>query len=135
MNQSLLERRRSMLYGPSFSKEFWAKILKTCYLINMSPSIALKLKTPMEKWMGHILDYIRFRVLCYVFCAHIRQDKCVFLNYPEGVKGYQLWCVEPEKEKYIISRDVMFGERKFHLFTKCWILKNLKPKIINLRFM
>ena len=26
------------------------------------------------------------------------------------MKGYHLWCVEPESEKFIISRDVKFDE-------------------------
>ena len=34
--------------------------------------------------------------------------KCVFVGYPENVKGYKLWC--PKSGKFIISRDVIFNE-------------------------
>lgn len=36
--------------------------------------------------------------------------KCVFLGYPEGVKGYKLWCIDMKPPKAIISRDVVFNE-------------------------
>lgn len=38
-----------------------------------------------------------------------------FLGYPEGVKGYKLWCIEPGSEKCMISRDVVFKEEEFPL--------------------
>lgn len=34
----------------------------------------------------------------------------MFLGYPEGVKSYRLWCLEPGYRRYIISRDVVFNE-------------------------
>uniref|UniRef100_A0A803Q7N1 CCHC-type domain-containing protein n=1 Tax=Cannabis sativa TaxID=3483 RepID=A0A803Q7N1_CANSA len=49
--------------------------------------------------------------------AHIRQDKlqprsikCLFLGYPDGIKGYKLWCLETGFKKCIISRDVVLRE-------------------------
>lgn len=51
--------------------------------------------------------------------AHIRQDKkqprakkCIFFRYPDGVKGYKLWCIELGEEKCIISHDVVFNEKE-----------------------
>lgn len=50
--------------------------------------------------------------------AHIKQDKldarvleCVFVRYPDGVKGNRLWCLEPGY-KCIISKDIIFDESK-----------------------
>ena len=34
----------------------------------------------------------------------------MFLGYPEGVKGYKLWCTNLKPPKAIISRDVVFNE-------------------------
>lgn len=49
--------------------------------------------------------------------AHIKQDKldaralkCVFVGYPDAVKGNRLWCLEPGYKKCIISKDVIFDE-------------------------
>ena len=35
----------------------------------------------------------------------------MFLGYPDGVKGYKLWCLEDGFKKCIISRDVIFNEK------------------------
>ncbi|KAH9750881.1 Integrase catalytic domain-containing protein [Citrus sinensis] len=39
-----------------------------------------------------------------------RALKYRFLGYPEGVKGYRLWCVDSNAPPCIISRDVTFHE-------------------------
>lgn len=36
--------------------------------------------------------------------------KCIFIRYPAGVKGYKLWNLEPESQKILITRDVIFDE-------------------------
>ena len=58
---------------------------------------------------------------CSVY-AHVKQDKlepravkCVFLGYPEGVKAYRLWCLEPGMRKCIISMDVVFNELEMEI--------------------
>jgi len=57
--------------------------------------------------------------------AHIRQDtlepraiKCMFLGYPQGFKGYRLWCLEPGHKRCIISHDVIFNESEMVYKTK-----------------
>lgn len=34
----------------------------------------------------------------------------MFPGYPEGVKGFRLWCIEKGQPKVLISRDVVFRE-------------------------
>ena len=51
MNQSLIERARSMLGSVGLEKKFWAEVVATmCHLLNRSPTRTLVEKTPMEAW-------------------------------------------------------------------------------------
>ena len=53
MNMTLMEKARCMLSGVGLGQEFWAKVVGTaCYLVNISPSLALDDKTPQEVWIG-----------------------------------------------------------------------------------
>uniref|UniRef100_A0A803QBY2 Retrovirus-related Pol polyprotein from transposon TNT 1-94 n=1 Tax=Cannabis sativa TaxID=3483 RepID=A0A803QBY2_CANSA len=47
-----------------------------------------------------------------------RALKCMFLGYPDGLKGYKLWCMETGFKKCIISRDVVFKEDEMAMKTK-----------------
>ena len=38
----------------------------------------------------------------------IKVDKCIFIRYKHGVKGYTLW--NPMTRKTVYSRDVIFKE-------------------------
>ncbi|GJX23943.1 retrovirus-related pol polyprotein from transposon TNT 1-94 [Tanacetum coccineum] len=82
-----------------------------------SPSTALEKKTPVYLWSGHPVNYEMLRIFGCVAYSHVNQGKlkpsaikCIFLGYPEGVKGYRLWRLDDVKPKIIISRDVVFNE-------------------------
>ncbi|KAH9686822.1 hypothetical protein KPL70_014523 [Citrus sinensis] len=64
-----------------------------------------------------VADYSKLRIFGCVAYAHVKQGKlepralrCRFLGYPDGVKGYRLWCIDMKPPKCIISRDVTFNE-------------------------
>nr|GEZ65683.1 Gag-Pol polyprotein [Tanacetum cinerariifolium] len=47
-----------MLATTSVEKSFWAEAVYTaCYVIKHSPSTLVELKTPMEMWMGNLVNY------------------------------------------------------------------------------
>ncbi|KAL5740548.1 hypothetical protein ACOSQ2_029728 [Xanthoceras sorbifolium] len=118
MNRTLLEKVRCMLSNSGLSKDFWAEAASTaCHLVNRSPSTAIGIKTPEELWSGKPAEYSDLKVFGCPAYAHVndgklepRSKRCIFIGYPSGVKGYKLWCPDPNSPKVIISRDVVFDE-------------------------
>ncbi|KAH9779421.1 hypothetical protein KPL71_007705 [Citrus sinensis] len=119
MNRTLTERIRAMLRTAGLPNSFWAEAAKTvCYIVNRSPSTAIRLKTAMEMWTGKPADYSYLHAFgCPVYVMYNAQERtkldpksrrCIFLGYADGVKGYRLW--DPTAHKIIISRDVIFIE-------------------------
>lgn len=110
-----------MIFEAGLTKNFSGEAAKTaCYLINSCPSSAFSFKTPQEVWIGKPASYHHLRVFGCAAFAHIKQDKllpraknCIFLGYPDGVKGYKLWCIEKDSKKII--RDVTFNESEIPL--------------------
>jgi hypothetical protein len=92
----------------------------TCYLVNRSPSSALDDKTPHEVWYGKKPSLQHLRVFGCDAYVHVpkenrskpdkKAEKCIFIGYKDGVKGYKLW--NPETKKIVYSRDVVLREVK-----------------------
>jgi hypothetical protein len=89
-----------------------------CYLINRSPNSAIDFKIPKEVWTGKSVDYSNLRIFGCPAYAHVnneklvpRAQKCTFIGYGSGVKGYRLLCVD--SKKVIVSHDVTFDESTF----------------------
>ncbi|GKB24387.1 retrotransposon protein, putative, ty1-copia subclass [Tanacetum coccineum] len=118
MNRTLLNKVRCLLIQLGLPDSFWAKATVTAaYLINRSPSTALEKMKPMDLWSRHPANYEMLRIFGCVAYSHVNQGKlkpraikCIFLGYPDGVKGYRLWRLYDVKPKIIISRDVVFNE-------------------------
>ncbi|GJS07465.1 retrovirus-related pol polyprotein from transposon TNT 1-94 [Tanacetum coccineum] len=118
MNRTLLNKVRCLLIQFGLPDSFWVKVtVTTTYLINRSPSTALEKKTPMDLWSGHSANYDMLRIFSCVAYSHMNQGKlkpraikCIFLGYPDGLKGYTLWRLDDVNPKIIISRDVVFNE-------------------------
>jgi hypothetical protein len=91
-----------------------------CYLVNKSPSSALDDKTPQEVWIGKKPSLTHLKVFGCEAYVHVpkenrskidkKAEKCIFIGYKEGLKGYKLWNLETKKVLY--SRDVVFRETK-----------------------
>jgi hypothetical protein len=89
-----------------------------CYMVNKSPSSALDDKTPQEVWTGKKPSLTHLKVFGYDAYVHVpkenkskldkKAEKCIFIGYKDGLKGYKLW--NPETKKVVYSRDVVFRE-------------------------
>ena len=122
INRTLMEKVRCMMIQSELPKGLWAETLLTaCVLVNLSPSSALDFKTPYEKWCGKPANYNKLKVFSCTAYAHANQGKLtpralkgMFIGYPEGVKGYKIWCTDLSPPKCIVSRDVVFNEQIGH---------------------
>jgi hypothetical protein len=81
---------------------------------------ALDDKTPHEVWSAKKPSLQHLRVFGCDSYVHVpkengskldkNDEKCIFIGYKDGVKGYKLW--NPETKKIVYSRDVVFREVK-----------------------
>ncbi|KAL2242583.1 UNVERIFIED_CONTAM: Retrovirus-related Pol polyprotein from transposon TNT 1-94 [Sesamum indicum] len=132
MNRTLLDKVRCLLISSGLPKTFWGEaVLTAAHLINMSPSVPLSGKTPDFMWNGKLPDISCLRVFgCSAF-VHQNVDKleprslkCIFIGYPEGVKGYRLWVRSQPGFKVLISRDVTFNENEMPCLEKTKPIEN-----------
>ncbi|GJZ96173.1 retrovirus-related pol polyprotein from transposon TNT 1-94 [Tanacetum coccineum] len=77
----------------------------------------LEKKKPIDLWLGNTVNYELLKIFNCVAYSHVNQGKlkpraikCIFLGYPDGVKGYRLWRLDDVKPKIIISMDFVFSE-------------------------
>jgi transposase InsO family protein len=97
-------------------------LLKTMqvYLLNRAPTKSLNGKTPFEAWFGRKpgVKHLRtFGCTAYAKCLGPGLNKLadravpgVFFGYAPGTKGYRVY--DPVKDRLIISRDVLFDEKR-----------------------
>lgn len=88
---------------------------------NLFPTSSLKGMTLHEAWFKRKPDVSHLRIwgcLAYVFIQKDKRrslqphmEKCVFLGYPSGYKGWLFY--NPNTQKYIISERAEFDERVF----------------------
>ncbi|KAH9801739.1 Integrase catalytic domain-containing protein [Citrus sinensis] len=133
MNRTIVDKTICMLINSKLPRCFWAETVSTaCYLVNRSPLAAIDFKTPEEIWSGRPPKFENLRIFGCPAYVHINQGKLnaralkgFFVGYPDGVKGYRVWC--GEQRKCIISRDVVFHEAtllKDHVASNANILAN-----------
>lgn len=100
MNETLFGMTRCLLLESNLSNMFWADAVTTaCYLCNKCPTSALDGGTP-EEWTGNPIELDHLKVFGSRAWSIVdppktkldpRAIECVFIGYPEGVKGYRLW--------------------------------------------
>ena len=118
-NRFLKEMANCMIHSRSLAPQYWAEAINcACYIQNRVPHQALKGITPFEAWSGRKPSVKHFRVFGSPAWAHIPAEKrkaldpqsrpCIFVGYPDGVKGYRL--LHPTTHELFIERSVQFEE-------------------------
>ncbi|RVW84289.1 Retrovirus-related Pol polyprotein from transposon TNT 1-94 [Vitis vinifera] len=100
-------------------KTFWPETVNwTMYVLNRSPTVAVKNVTPEEAWSGVKPTIEHFRVFGCVAHVHVPDAKrtkldnksleCVLLGFSDESKGYKLY--DPVAKKVVTSIDIVFEE-------------------------
>src|ERR1700712_3703123 len=123
-NRVLSERLTTMLDKCGLPKAFWGEGLAALvHVWNRCPTDAVKGATPYELWNGRKPDVSHLRVWGCTAYVHVQKDKrpglgshmekCVFIGYPQGYKGWKFY--NPTSKKTVISERADFDERYFTL--------------------
>jgi Reverse transcriptase (RNA-dependent DNA polymerase)/gag-polypeptide of LTR copia-type/Integrase core domain/GAG-pre-integrase domain len=121
-NRTIVEMARAMLKEKGMPNTFWAEAVNTAvYIQNRSPTKSVLNRTPYEAWNGVKPEVGHMKIFGCVCYAHVpdenrsklddKSERCIFVGYPDGTKGYRLYNLE--KKKLVISRDVIFDEKAF----------------------
>ena len=111
-----------MLDKSGLAKGFWGDCLASLvHVWNRCPTEAAQDATPYELWHGCKPDVSHLRVWGCTAYVHVQKDKrrpleshmekCVFLGYPEGYKGWKFY--NPTSKRTLISERADFDERYF----------------------
>ena len=111
---------RSTLKAKSLGNEFWVEEVHTLvYTLNRCPTEAVLNLTPEESWSGHKPSVSDMKVFGCIAYAHVPKEKrsklddksvkCIFIGYNIETRSYRSF--DPQENKWIISRDVVFDEQ------------------------
>jgi hypothetical protein len=123
-NRVLSERLTTMLDESGLPKAFWGECLAALvHVWNRCPTEAIRSATPYELWHGRKPDVSHLRVWGCTAYVHVQKDKrpglgshmekCVFIGYPQGYKGWKFY--NPTTKKTVIAERADFDERYFPL--------------------
>lgn len=145
-NHTITEMAWSMLEHRHVPKKFWAKAVYTAvYLLNRSPTQAIKKMTPEEAWFGHDPKISHLKVFgstAHVWildAKHTKLDskgqKLMFTDYSDNHNAYRL--INVDTDRFIFNRDVVVDEESgpFYLFSPTLSPKDqpLKAKDLGVR--
>jgi hypothetical protein len=117
--RTLKEMANCMIQSKGLSLKYWAEAINsTNYIVNLTPTKAIKNITPEESWTKIKLYVSHLCVFGNIAWAHIpnekrkalqpKSEKCIFVVYSEDFKGYIL--LQPHCNEIIIRRYFKFDE-------------------------
>ena len=135
-NRTLAEGTISLLSEAKLPQSFWGHaVITTVYVRNRSPTSALGGKVPYTLFYGKKPDVAHLRVFGCTAYVHVQKDqrsglsphtqKCVFIGYPAGYKGWMFY--NPLTKKTLISDSVTFDERAFPGLSKTPVIEENSP--------
>jgi hypothetical protein len=109
-----------LLEESGLSRKYWAECLAALiHVLNRCPTSAVEGKTSHEVWYKEKPGVGHLRVWGCLAYVHIQKDKraklgshmekCIFIGYPDGYKGWKFY--NPETNKVIICERADFDER------------------------
>eukprot|EP00253_Pinus_taeda_P004299 PITA_04299 len=118
-NRTVVEMARSMLQHKNIPNKFWAEAVFTAvYLLNRSPTQAVKGKTPEEVWSGRKPKISHLKVFGSIAYTWIpaakrskldsKSQKLMMTGYSDHHKAYRL--IDIATGRLSFSRDVVFDE-------------------------
>jgi hypothetical protein len=110
---------RCMLQNRCVPNRFWAKaVLTIVYLLNRSPTMAVKKKTPEEAWLGRKTKVSHLKVFgstAYTWIPSTKRNKLdpkskkmILTGYIDTHKSYRLVDVDTDKVRF--STDFVIDE-------------------------
>ena len=121
-NRTMADDITAMLTEAKLPASFWGECAAAMvHVWNRLPTAALPQITPYEGWYKRKPDVSHLRVWGCTAYVYVQKDKrkslephmekCVFIGYPEGYKGWRFY--NPTTKKTIISECAEFDERYF----------------------
>ena len=75
MNKSICEKVRCLLLNSKLGKYFWSKaVLAAVYLINRTPTVALKEEVPATMWFGEKPKIKKLKVFGCLAYLHLPKE-------------------------------------------------------------
>lgn len=118
-NRTVIERAKCLMFDANLEKPYWGEgVNAAVYILNRSPTAAVKNRIPEEMWSGKKVDLGMLKNFGSPAMVHVPKEKrhkwdpksrkLIFVGYADNKKGYR--CIDPTTKEVVVSRDIVFHE-------------------------